>query len=144
MQRLPQIEPYKSNKEAGDEVLENTQESRSENQLRLSRSSRSKTTRYRTSAPLATSCQEVNSFGEWLMPSRLGTKIMAIGAILAICWESCPASLGRSIVVRPSDFAASRTTACRAGSVGAGSVSSTDVQSVTTFSSLSICLNFTW
>jgi hypothetical protein len=42
---LRQIEPYKSNKEAGDEVVENTQESRSENQLRFSRSSRSKTTR---------------------------------------------------------------------------------------------------
>jgi len=35
----------------------------------------------------------VKSFGEWLMPSVLGTKIMAIGAILAICRESCPASL---------------------------------------------------
>src|ERR1700720_4073361 len=98
---LRQIEPYKSNKEAGDEVVDDTQESRSENQLRFSRSSRSKTTRKRTSAPLAMSCQEVNSFGEWLMPSRLGTKIMAIGAILAICWESCPASLGESMVVRP-------------------------------------------
>lgn len=53
------------------------------------------------------------------MPSRLGTKIMSIGAVLAICWESCPASLGGSMVVRPRDFAASRLTACRAGSVGA-------------------------
>src|SRR3954453_11860671 len=40
------------------------------------------------------------------------------------------------MVVRPKDFAASRMTACRARSVGAGSVSSTDLQSVTTFSSL--------
>ena len=37
--------PYQSDKKAGDEVVENTQESRSENQLRFSRSSRSKTTR---------------------------------------------------------------------------------------------------
>ena len=42
----------------------------------------------RTLAPLAQSCQRVNSLGEWLMPSTLGTKIIPIGAIFAIIWAS--------------------------------------------------------
>ena len=47
-----------------------------------------------TSAPLAMSTDLVNSFGEWLMPPMLGTKIIPIGAIRAISCASCPAPLG--------------------------------------------------
>ena len=42
----------------------------------------------RTLAPLAQSCQGVNSLGEWLMPCTLGTKIIPIGPIFAIICAS--------------------------------------------------------
>ncbi len=35
----------------------------------------------------------VNSFGEWLIPPTLGTKIIPTGAINAMFCESCPAPL---------------------------------------------------
>ena len=47
-----------------------------------------------TSAPFTTSSGFVNSFGEWLIPPTLGTKIIAIGAIRDISCASCPAPLG--------------------------------------------------
>ena len=53
--------------------------------------------------PLATSSQVENSCGAWLIPSRLGTKIMPIGTSLEISPASCTAPLGISAVVKPAD-----------------------------------------
>ena len=51
-----------------------------------------------TFAPFAQSFHDVSSFGEWLIPATLGTKIIPIGVNLAIICASCPAQLGRCIV----------------------------------------------
>ena len=49
------------------------------------------TTSSRTFAPATRSASAVCSFGLWLMPPVLGTKIMAAGAMRAIIWASWPA-----------------------------------------------------
>src|SRR4030095_978804 len=48
----------------------------------------------RTLAPLAQSSQWVSSFGEWLTPPTLGTKIMPIGPSCALICASWAAALG--------------------------------------------------
>ena len=47
-----------------------------------------------TLAPRVMSSGAVYSSGEWLMPSRLGTKIMPTGPSSAMLWASCPAPDG--------------------------------------------------
>src|SRR6516162_6098593 len=90
----------------------------------LRRWSSSTTVRYSTSAPLAMSSGDEYSFGEWLMPSLLGTKIIPIGETLATFCESWPAKLGKSMLASPADFAASRMAACTFASARAELTSS--------------------
>ena len=63
----------------------------------------SSTVRSRTFAPFAQSSQCVSSFGEWLMPPTLGTKIIPIGPSCAIFCASWPAPLGSRVALRRSD-----------------------------------------
>ena len=48
----------------------------------------------RTFAPRVMSSGAVYSRGEWLIPSRLGTKIIPTGPSSAMLWASCPAPEG--------------------------------------------------
>ena len=59
----------------------------------------------------------VISIGEWLMPRRLGTKIIPVGVMRAMSWASCPAPLGIERVLRSSSPAASSMIRRRRGSV---------------------------
>ena len=61
----------------------------------------------------------MNSSGEWLIPSRLGTKIMPIGAKTAMDWASWPAPEGSRSTEWPTASAASTTVSTNAGSQGA-------------------------
>ena len=51
-----------------------------------------------TLAPRVMSSGAVYSSGAWLMPSRLGTKIMPTGPSSAMLWASCPAPDGMRMV----------------------------------------------
>ena len=51
--------------------------------------------------PAIKSLSSVCSAGLWLMPSKLGTKIMPVGQIRAIIWASWPAPEGMRFVERP-------------------------------------------
>ncbi|MEX2150517.1 MAG: hypothetical protein WD793_09880 [Steroidobacteraceae bacterium] len=73
-----------------------------------------------TSTPLAMSSGAVYSFGEWLIPPLLGTKIMPIGATCDMSCASWPAPLGIDRTVSPSDLAASVMIRRTRSSVGAG------------------------
>ena len=58
----------------------------------------------------------------WLMPSRLGTNSMAMGAMAAMAWASWPAPLGTRWDGNPARWAASAAHSCMAGVMGTGSV----------------------
>src|SRR6202789_3404230 len=61
----------------------------------------------RTRAPFAQSPGSAHSSGEWLLPSRQGTKIMPMGAIRATKTPSCPAPLGNRVLLKPAAMDAS-------------------------------------
>src|SRR5713101_9777578 len=73
-----------------------------------------------TLVPFAQSCQGVNSSGEWLIPSMLGTKIIPMGPSLAIICASWPAPLGKRMVFSPNSDAAFSICAWISGVATAG------------------------
>src|SRR5215467_14278359 len=74
----------------------------------------------RTLAPFAQSRQLVNSFGEWLIPSTLGTKIIPMGPTFASICASCPAPLGKRMVRSPKPAAAASIFSWISGAATAG------------------------
>src|SRR3972149_3290382 len=73
-----------------------------------------------TFAPLTQSSHSVNSSGEWLTPSREGTKIMPASVRGASDCASCPAPDGIAMWERPSDSAAAAMAARVVRLIGAG------------------------
>src|SRR5688572_14760274 len=95
--------------------------------------SRKRTALSNTFAPFAQSCQDVSSFGEWLTPPTLGTKIIPMGVSCAIIWASWPAPEGRRTDDSFNCVAARSTTSCIPASARAGGLRLAGTSSIVVF-----------